>query len=140
MKTCTKCLLEKSLDEFAWKRKGIEYQSSCKTCTRKRTREHYHKNKTIYAERKVRYRKQIRKFVYNYLLEHCCVDCGESDPVVLQFDHVGEKTSNISLAIWRGWSKSKLLKEIEQCQIRCANCHTRKTAKEQDWYQDLIVE
>ena len=56
-----------------------------------------------------------------------CVDCGTTELVVLDFDHVrGEKTSRISRM--RGASIPRLLAEIAKCEVRCANCHRRVTA------------
>lgn len=65
------------------------------------------------------------------------MDCGESDPIVLEFDHVqGKKRFSISECIYQNWSIEDLEKEMNKCEIRCANCHRRKTAKERDsWYK-----
>jgi hypothetical protein len=70
-----------------------------------------------------------------YLREHPCVDCGEPDLVVLQFDHVmGEKVANISLLVRRLVSWQKIMDEIAKCEVRCANCHARKTAASHGWW------
>jgi len=65
-----------------------------------------------------------RNFVKEYLKEHHCVDCGNSNILVLDFDHVrGEKITNISKMVSNGSSLRTLLREIEKCEIRCSNCH-----------------
>lgn len=74
--------------------------------------------------------------VFDYLLEHPCVDCGEPDPVVLDFDHrvPGEKSFNICVRrLDTGWDKIKA--EIDKCDVRCANCHRRRTARQFDWHK-----
>lgn len=67
-----------------------------------------------------RQRARIKILINQYLSSHSCVDCGNSDIMVLEFDHVkGIKKRNIS-----GLSSLKAVKfEISKCQIRCANCH-----------------
>lgn len=72
-------------------------------------------------------RNNIREFLWDYKSSHPCVDCGESDPVVLDFDHVGEKSFDISSAYPRARGIKSVLAEIEKCEVRCANCHRRKT-------------
>lgn len=63
-----------------------------------------------------------------YLCNHPCVDCGESDPVVLEFDHVrGEKVANVANLISGAGKFQRLMDEIAKCDVRCANCHRRKT-------------
>ena len=60
-----------------------------------------------------------------------CSDCGESDPIVLEFDHVrGEKLFTIGNAgpqKGRIWSRMALWTEIQKCDVVCANCHARRT-------------
>jgi hypothetical protein len=70
-----------------------------------------------------------REFVFNYLQEHPCVDCGLSDPIVMEFDHVrGRKIKEVSQLVQDGVRLERLSDEIAKCDVRCANCHRRKTA------------
>ena len=65
-----------------------------------------------------------KNFVKSYLEKHPCVDCGNNNIIVLEFDHVrGEKLGNISKIVSTGRSLRFLLREIEKCEVRCANCH-----------------
>lgn len=67
---------------------------------------------------------QKRQYIVNYLNTHCCVDCGNCDSRVLEFDHVrGDKIGNISIISRNKSSFEELIKEIEKCEIRCCNCH-----------------
>ena len=57
-----------------------------------------------------------------------CADCGERDPVVLEFDHLRDKTFDIgSKLIHKAWPA--VLAEIAKCEVVCANCHRRRTAR-----------
>jgi hypothetical protein len=68
------------------------------------------------------------RFLLEYLRDHPCVDCGESDPLVLEFDHVGEKSFEIGAGLPdRNWDS--ILREIAKCEVVCANCHRRRTAQ-----------
>lgn len=70
-----------------------------------------------------------KEFLFNYLQEHPCVDCGEADPIVLEFDHVrGEKIGDLKKMMY-SYSIQNLQKEIEKCEVRCANCHRKATYK-----------
>lgn len=74
-------------------------------------------------------------YLLTYLSNHGCVDCGETDPVVLDFDHVtGSKITELSKMAHDVKPMSVIQAEIEKCQVRCSNCHRKKTAKEQNWY------
>ena len=69
-----------------------------------------------------------RVYVIDYLMMHPCVDCGETDLIVLEFDHQRDKKYNIAKLITNNCSLKRLVLEIDKCQVRCANCHRRKTA------------
>lgn len=110
---------------------------------RKYNREWYHKNKErIKSSKKateLKYINKKRKIIIDFLLTHPCVDCSETDIVVLDFDHIDPSTKvmNISDLVNRG-SLSALTEEIKKCEIRCANCHRRKTVKQFNTYKNIF--
>ena len=72
-------------------------------------------------------RRRYRR-IFLYLLDHPCVDCGEKDPLVLEFDHVrGEKKREVSKLLCNGYAWKTIRAEIKKCVVRCANCHRHKT-------------
>lgn len=106
----------------------------------KAQRQHYADNKEVYRQR-VRDRKsKIRKHLFDYLSQSECKVCGENDPVVLQFDHrdPSEKEFGLADAIGRKIALKRIDEEIAKCDILCANCHARKTAKDFGWYSYLL--
>ena len=81
-------------------------------------------------------RNKARVFIATYLSEHHCVDCGESDTVVLTFDHVrGQKRNNISDMVRNGLSVEAIRAEIEKTEVTCFNCHTIRTQKRSGSYR-----
>lgn len=104
-------------------------------------RQHYLDNKDKYratAEaQRVKQTADRKQKIKDYLASHPCIDCGESDPIVLDFDHrdASQKKHNVS-RMWRSrYSWGKILEEIEKCDIRCANCHRRRTAIQFGWLE-----
>lgn len=78
--------------------------------------------------------------VLEYLLRHPCVDCGERDPVVLEFDHIEEKSAHVSDLISHCASKTAIDAEIARCEVVCTNCHRRRTAHRAGWRRAAIDE
>lgn len=78
--------------------------------------------------------------VFEYLATHHCVDCGEADPIVLEFDHRDRtsKVSEVGTMIAHGKKWEAIVEEISKCDVRCANCHRRRTAVQFNWYKDLV--
>jgi hypothetical protein len=68
-------------------------------------------------------------FVYEYLEHHPCTDCGLTDPLLLEFDHIGSKRSSVAELAWDGYSLATIIREISHCEVRCCNCHRRRTAE-----------
>jgi hypothetical protein len=105
-----------------------------RTKQREASRRHYEANKDRMKERAKAYtikkRIALRRLVMAYLLEHPCVDCGEDDPVVLEFDHrePAAKSFNIGDGVSRAYGTQRVKDEIAKCDVRCANCHRRKTS------------
>lgn len=84
--------------------------------------------KVLSRERQRRNRRAVRAWILEYLKAHPCVDCGETNPVVLEFDHVrGKKEFNIGKASSKNIGMRRLQEEIAKCDVRCANCHRKKT-------------
>jgi hypothetical protein len=142
-KKCTSCKDDKFLSDFNKnKSKKDGYNNICRVCSNKRSKKYYHDNvehhKVVIG---VRRKKEVlinRQNLYNYYLEHPCVDCNENDPIVLESDHKDDanKINNVSNMVYQN-SWGTILIELEKCETRCANCHRRRTAKQFDWYKDL---
>lgn len=89
---------------------------------------HYLRNKELVIARTKANNKvsriRNRTWLKEYLNAHPCVDCGNNNPIVLEFDHVrGIKKMDISNMSNGAYSISTLQKEVAKCDVRCANCH-----------------
>ena len=90
-------------------------------------REWYNRNKE-HAKKKVRERKQdIAEWFKEIKNTLSCIFCGENHPATLDFHHRNPEEKDILLArvTSNGWSKERILKEIEKCDVLCANCHRK---------------
>lgn len=101
-------------------------------------RRYYKRNQArLYEETRKRKKKFVernRDFIYMWLISHPCIDCGETDPIVLEFDHLNDKIANVCKLMADGLSLDRLKKEIDKCDVVCSNCHTRRTARRgNDW-------
>jgi hypothetical protein len=140
-RVCARCHLEKLLVEFPVKNaaRGL-YRSYCRPCCSEYGKEHYRRNKAAYLARsKVRApidRLRNRQFVAAYLSTHPCVDCGEADPIVLEFDHRDPATKRTDVGRLIHTSTVWIVRaEIEKCDVRCGNCHRIRTATQFGWYR-----
>lgn len=146
LRKCTICKLDKETIEFNKKSNRKDgLQVHCKLCNSERAKEYYRKNRKehLVAVREVKRRviERARTLIVNYLSTHPCVDCGEKDPVVLDFDHKDpeSKYKCVSIMCCEGYGIDRLKLEIEKCDVRCANCHRRKTAKDFGYYKHAMT-
>lgn len=99
---------------------------------REAAKRHYERNREAYAARAKIWTKQNIELINNWLLEylnnHPCVDCSESDIIVLEFDHKDPKSKKFAIKEFRvfGYSLNTVKLEVEKCDVRCANCHRRR--------------
>lgn len=143
LKVCSICKQEKSISEFNKnKRKPDGLQTICKVCNKEKSRSYYKDNKEKHIKvidaRKKKVVIECSQYMWDFLKEHPCVDCKESNPIVLDFDHVrGTKKDNVGKLARSGSCLDTLKEEIAKCDVRCANCHRKKTAKDFNWYQNI---
>ena len=117
MRTCRDCGKEKPLDQFASAGtvNGVEYRRwLCIPC---------------YSKSKLARKSKIRDRYYDLKKTLKCVECGNDDFRVLEFDHLNETTKLFAIGegMKLGYAFSKIEEEIKKCQVLCANCHRIKT-------------
>ncbi len=144
-KVCTKCQCRKNLDYFPARKKSKDGHAPwCRDCFRANWKKRYYENHQDYRSSHNQSRNNIReqnaRRVFEYLSRNPCIKCGESDPVVLEFDHrkTDQKIESISnLILNSSWKRIET--EIEKCDVLCANCHRRKTAEQFKFRRHIFV-
>lgn len=93
-----------------------------------KTKKYYQANKPYYMERAKKRQAELRDWYREIKAGLSCQECGESHPATLQFHHrdPAEKELSIAGAMSMGWSKKRVLSEIDKCDVLCANCHAKK--------------
>lgn len=132
MKTCTKCNEEKEFEFFAKRSKSPDGLNVwCKECFKEYDRTRYlNGDKERKNNNKIKIKRAARNHIWNHLISNPCVDCGESDPLVLEFDHRDDSGKLGNISAMQEHSIERIQAEIEKCDIRCANCHRRRTIKQ----------
>ena len=73
-----------------------------------------------------------------YLQKHSCVDCGQTDIRILEFDHVKDKSASITNLLKNAAPWERIEAEIAKCAVRCVNCHRLKTGERGGWWRHLV--
>jgi hypothetical protein len=93
------------------------------------SKRHYYANKQKYIEKKNQYKEALRAKVREIKESNPCSDCGVGYPYfVMDFDHLEQKEGMISYYAKTGRSGA-LKRELEKCEVVCANCHRARTHK-----------
>jgi protein-arginine kinase activator protein McsA len=150
-KLCKYCEETKPIEEFPFTNKQeITRSKKCNSCHKKYKQDYYRKNRDATITRSKANNKIVKhrniEFVFQYLLLHPCVDCGEKDPIKLEFDHrdSSEKEAGVAVLLQGNTPLDKIQREIAKCDVRCSNCHKVKTAMERNWwmyrmYQEYLI-
>jgi len=141
MKVCYRCRVSKDDSEFNKSTKNRDgLHSYCRECQKAHYRDNYARH-LANVRRTSDARTARTRAVIGKLLQTGCVDCGNRDIRVLEFDHVrGEKVRGVGELVSRGASLEVILAEIEKCEIRCRNCHVIATftRRGRTWHDDYL--
>lgn len=133
---CCKCNQEKPVTEYSGK--TSTYCKPCFNNYRKQLKERWKNNpewKTRERHQTKEKRQERRKYYIEYLKTHPCVKCGESDPIVLEFNHIDPSTKiDLVSTMCHQGKLDDMINEIKKCEVLCANCHKRVTAKQMNWF------
>jgi hypothetical protein len=142
LRKCGRCGELKPIEQFAWRRRRKRQRDNmCAPCRSAYGREHYLANRQKYIDaeaRRKRERAETRtKYLIGFFQSHPCADCGEMDPVVLEFDHLRDKRFEVTNQFAsRNWQE--ILDEIAKCDVVCANCHKRRTARRAGYLRAVL--
>lgn len=138
MKRCAHCHEWKDENEFAFSNRLLgTRQKHCRTCMSAFNKASYQRtDKSQKLGNRKRRTELAKQYVWDYLSTHPCVDCGEADPIVLEFDHVnGVKKLAVTQMVSDGYSLEVTQAEITKCVVRCKNCHWRRHYNEGGWFR-----
>lgn len=141
MKVCFRCKVSKDDGEFNKSPKTRDgLHSYCRECQKRYYRDNYERHlANVRRTSDARIAKQ-REVIFAAMAGGC-VDCGNRDIRVLEFDHVrGEKIRGIGEMVRRGSGPELIAAEIAKCEIRCRNCHVIATfaRRGHTWHDDYL--
>jgi hypothetical protein len=121
------------------KRSGL-----CKEHRRQYSKDYYQKNKEVIKAKNLTHnrnsRERNRAWLIEFLRTKECIDCGNKDIEVLQFDHRDQATKTKMVYQYLGASLARMQEEIKKCDIRCANCHIKRSRRQLGWWTDDVIE
>lgn len=139
-KTCSQCNETKPLSDFkAHKPSKDGHYWRCRPCEAAYQHEWYQKNREAHIakakEVNGRRKEEWKERSFQLMLSRSCKDCGETNPVLLEFDHLGDKKHEISKLICSTYAWEVVESEMAKCDVRCANCHRFITAKRGNFFK-----
>ena len=151
MKVCSTCKESKPKRDFyvnRAKKDGRQY--FCKKCQNDYHNNKWYKKKKVERVQQVKeyklHKKRVnyRKVIKDYFSKGC-IDCGEMDIRVLEFDHVRgvkkrfkhRRGEGVSFLLMNGYNWETIKKEIDKCEVRCCNCHKLRTYEQFNYLRDM---
>lgn len=136
-KRCCTCHEHRPLTDFNARAAAADgLQARCRDCSRQWYLANRDAHRARVRRRSTAVKRDYKRRIGEHLLAHPCVDCGEADVRVLDFDHLdaAQKRADIATMVNAGGRWSDIELEIAKCEVRCANCHRRVTSdRALDW-------
>lgn len=91
----------------------------------------YYKKNIIYREKQKNWVKNRKEGIIDWFKDYkkglSCIVCGENHPACIDFHHKDKKTKDrpVCILVQCGVGKERIIKEIEKCDVLCANCHRK---------------
>ena len=141
MKKCTKCGETLELSKFsknAAKKDGL--QGFCKDCMKEFRAGYYERNKEVLIAKATKRKAELRDKLWSYKQGKKCMDCPQTDPRTLEFDHTSDdKLAAVSQMVNFGRSWSVIKNEIDKCDIVCASCHRIRTHVRAGYVRNIVI-
>ena len=143
-KRCSTCHEVRPVSEYNARTAAKDgLQARCRTCSRAWYQANRDEHTINVRRRTAAVRREYKRRLGAYFAEHPCVDCGETDVRVLEFDHLPgfDKHGDVAGMVAAGGRWSHVEAEIAKCEVRCASCHRRITCDRRgDWRAVLAAE
>lgn len=102
-------------------------------------------------QKEIQRKTKIKKWFKELINTLSCSNCNENQSVCLDFHHVKPKFKQVNQLVRDGYSKTRIINEIDKCIVLCGNCHrikhneisekninsTRKTQSRRKWVIEL---
>lgn len=122
-KKCTHCKKSCNFDQFISNRYEFTEVNTCLKC---RMNKEINRNNINNVTNNLNYLKKLKNNIRELKIKKGpCIDCGESDIKVLEFDHIDETNKINEITNLR--SLETMNSESDKCQIRCRICHIIKS-------------
>jgi len=112
-----------------WHRNKYQTDESYKKAKLERNSEWAKQNRKHKTEKL----RELRRKKRQQLVEHLggkCIGCGVTED--LQFDHINRADKLYTIGKIIDWDLSRILPEVEKCQLLCKECHRIKTRTNHD--------
>lgn len=89
-------------------------------------KKHYKKHNQEISDYGAKIRNNTKEKLFN-ILGHKCIECGNTDKRVLQFDHINGNGHKWRMSLTSGFTKLNVLLKLpnlkDEIQVLCANCN-----------------
>jgi len=129
-KYCGGCEKDKPISEFnrrTLKSGRIIHQPRCRQCQRSTHTKYYANNRDRFTAYNKKRKSKLFRVLDEIKTKNGCKKCGENHPACLDFHHRSgsKKEEGLSVMVNNLRPLKIILKEIEKCDVLCANCHRK---------------